>query len=54
MNERHGDGVRGQFPDFIQSEVKLHKETFLSFLRSRDKLDQFSFHSGIKKEKYPE
>ena len=40
--------------NLIENEVKLHEEMFLSFPKSRDKLDQTYFHSWIETGIYPE
>ena len=54
INAKYGDKVRDQFSDFLQNEVNLHKEKFLSFNKFKDQLDHFFFHGSIGMEKYPE
>ena len=54
INAKYDSKVRGQFSDFLQNEVNIHKEKFLCFNKFKDRFDHFFFHGSIRMEKFPE
>ena len=52
ITAKYSDNVKKEFEEFIDNEVVLHKDKFLSFDKASQRLDVFYFQSSISITKY--